>query len=212
MGDRPVNRHSAMTVCQACWLWTAAAGRSRSARPQGRERDRPSCSSTSASSFRRATEAARKCLGLGNAVGDPAKRGLFIGTERGKQATFHWHLRLGSDIKDLPSGAGNVRSVKFVWLALQAECSRESPVASSRRRRRAAVLRGAQRPLYEVVGNPETQPRNVRRNDADAEKALAQCRHGDWAASIPVLERKLADNRITLPQRPIMSRSCPGST
>ncbi|HEY4166584.1 MAG TPA: hypothetical protein VGM96_07395 [Reyranella sp.] len=52
------------------------------------------------------------------------------------------------------------------------------------------------------VGNPETQPRNVRRNDAEAEKALAQCRHGDWAASIPVLERKLTDNRITLPQHP----------
>lgn len=52
------------------------------------------------------------------------------------------------------------------------------------------------------VGNPETQPRNVRRNDADAEHALAQCRHGDAAASIPVLERKLADNRITLPPRP----------
>ena len=52
------------------------------------------------------------------------------------------------------------------------------------------------------VGNPETEPRNVRRNDADAEKALAQCRHGDAAASIPVLKRKLTDNRITLPQRP----------
>lgn len=52
------------------------------------------------------------------------------------------------------------------------------------------------------VGNPETQPRNVRRNDADAESALAQCRHGDAAASIPILERKLTDNRITLPQRP----------
>ena len=52
------------------------------------------------------------------------------------------------------------------------------------------------------VGNPETEPRNVRRNDADAEKALAQCRHGDAAASIPVLERKLVDNRMTLPQRP----------
>lgn len=51
------------------------------------------------------------------------------------------------------------------------------------------------------VGNPETEPRNVRRNDAEAEKALVQCRHGDAAASIPVLERKLADNRITLPQR-----------
>jgi uncharacterized protein (UPF0147 family) len=52
------------------------------------------------------------------------------------------------------------------------------------------------------VGNPETEPRNVRRNDAEAEKALAQCRHGDAAASIPVLERKLVDNRITLPHRP----------
>lgn len=52
------------------------------------------------------------------------------------------------------------------------------------------------------VGNPETQPRKVRRNDAEAEKALSQCRQGDTAASIPVLERKLTDNRITLPQRP----------
>jgi uncharacterized protein (UPF0147 family) len=49
------------------------------------------------------------------------------------------------------------------------------------------------------VGNPETEPRNVRRNDAEAEEALSQCRHGNAAASIPVLERKLADNRITLP-------------
>jgi hypothetical protein len=52
------------------------------------------------------------------------------------------------------------------------------------------------------VGNPVTEPRNVRRNDAEAEKALAQCRHGEPAASIPVLERKLTDNRMTLPQRP----------
>jgi hypothetical protein len=52
------------------------------------------------------------------------------------------------------------------------------------------------------VGNPETEPRNVRRNDAEAEKALSQCRRGDASASIPVLERKLTDNRITLPQRP----------
>ena len=51
------------------------------------------------------------------------------------------------------------------------------------------------------VGNPETEPRGVRRNDADAENALAQCRHGDPAASIRVLERKLTDNRIALPQR-----------
>lgn len=52
------------------------------------------------------------------------------------------------------------------------------------------------------VGNPETEPRKIRRNDAEAEKALSQCRQGDAVASIPVLERKLTDNRITLPQRP----------
>ena len=56
--------------------------------------------------------------------------------------------------------------------------------------------------LYQrYVGNPETEPRNVRRNDADAEEALTQCRRGNTAASIPVLERKLSDNKITLPQR-----------
>lgn len=52
------------------------------------------------------------------------------------------------------------------------------------------------------VGNPETQPHNVRRNDATAEEAMAQCRRGDAAAAIPVLERKLTDNRLTLPPRP----------
>ena len=46
------------------------------------------------------------------------------------------------------------------------------------------------------VGNPETEPRNVRRNDADAEAALAQCRHGEPVVSIPVLERKLVDNIV----------------
>jgi hypothetical protein len=51
------------------------------------------------------------------------------------------------------------------------------------------------------VGNPETEPRGVRRNDATAEDAMARCRQGDAAASIPVLERKLTENRITLPPR-----------
>lgn len=51
------------------------------------------------------------------------------------------------------------------------------------------------------VGNPETEPRNIRRNDAAAEDAMVQCRHGNAAAAIPVLERKLSDNRITLPAR-----------
>ena len=56
--------------------------------------------------------------------------------------------------------------------------------------------------LYQrYVGNPETEPRNVRRNDVDADSAITQCRRGNTAAAIPVLERKLSDNKITLPQR-----------
>ena len=51
------------------------------------------------------------------------------------------------------------------------------------------------------VGNPETEPRNIRRNDAAAEDAMAQCRQGNAGIAIPVLERKLSDNRITLPAR-----------
>jgi hypothetical protein len=49
------------------------------------------------------------------------------------------------------------------------------------------------------VGNPVTEPRNIRRNDPAADEAVTQCRQGNAAAAIPVLERKLADNRITLP-------------
>jgi hypothetical protein len=33
-----------------------------------------------------------------------------------------------------------------------------------------------------------------------ADNAMAQCRQGN-ATGVPVLERKLTDNRITLPQR-----------
>ncbi len=51
------------------------------------------------------------------------------------------------------------------------------------------------------VGNPETEPRGLRRNDAAADAALAQCREGNAVAAIPVLERKLVDNKITLPVR-----------
>ena len=51
------------------------------------------------------------------------------------------------------------------------------------------------------VGNPVTEPRSIRRNDVVADEALYQCRRGEPAAAIPVLERKLIDNRITLPAR-----------
>ena len=61
---------------------------------------------------------------------------------------------------------------------------------------------GALSQLYmRYVGNPETEPRGIRRNDAEAEDAMSRCRRGDPAAAIPVLERKLTDNRITLPAR-----------
>ena len=61
---------------------------------------------------------------------------------------------------------------------------------------------GALSQLYmRYVGNPETEPRGIRRNDAEAEDAMAQCRRGNPAAAIAVLERKLTDNRITLPAR-----------
>jgi hypothetical protein len=51
------------------------------------------------------------------------------------------------------------------------------------------------------VGNPELRPSSIRRNDVTADTALAQCRAGDTASAIPVLERKLVDNRFTLPAR-----------
>jgi hypothetical protein len=49
------------------------------------------------------------------------------------------------------------------------------------------------------VGNPETEPRGIRRTDATADDALAQCRRGNSAGAIPVLERKLRDAGFTLP-------------
>ena len=61
---------------------------------------------------------------------------------------------------------------------------------------------GALSQLYmRYVGNPETEPRSIRRNDVAADTALAQCREGNAVAAIPVLERKLVDNKITLPAR-----------
>lgn len=51
------------------------------------------------------------------------------------------------------------------------------------------------------IGNPVTEPRGIRRNDAAGDEAVSQCRRGDTAAAIPVLERKLTDNGFTLPSR-----------
>ncbi len=51
------------------------------------------------------------------------------------------------------------------------------------------------------VGKTVTESSSIRRNDADADRALSQCRHGDAIPAIPVLERKLANNGFTLPAR-----------
>lgn len=51
------------------------------------------------------------------------------------------------------------------------------------------------------VGNPELRPSSIRRSDVTADTALAQCRAGNAADAIPVLERKLVDNRFALPAR-----------
>jgi hypothetical protein len=51
------------------------------------------------------------------------------------------------------------------------------------------------------IGNPELRPGSVRRSDVTGDTALEQCRAGDSARAIPVLERKLIDNGFTLPAR-----------
>ena len=51
------------------------------------------------------------------------------------------------------------------------------------------------------VGNPETEPRGIRRNDVAADIAVAQCRAGNAIDAIPVLERKLIENKFSLPAR-----------
>ena len=44
-------------------------------------------------------------------------------------------------------------------------------------------------------GNGGTRP------DLDTAEAISECRKGNTAAGIPVLEQKLRNSRITLPQR-----------
>lgn len=51
------------------------------------------------------------------------------------------------------------------------------------------------------VGNPITETSSIRRNDAEAQRALAQCQQRNPGPAIPVLERKLLDAGFTLPPR-----------
>jgi hypothetical protein len=56
--------------------------------------------------------------------------------------------------------------------------------------------------LYQrYVGNPITETSSIRRNDAEAQRALAQCQQRNPGPAIPVLERKLLDAGFTLPPR-----------
>ncbi len=53
------------------------------------------------------------------------------------------------------------------------------------------------------IGGDDTSPKlgyKLRAN-LDAQAAVAQCRAGDAAAAIPVLERELIANKFTLPRR-----------
>jgi hypothetical protein len=51
------------------------------------------------------------------------------------------------------------------------------------------------------VGRSEAGPRSPVRPDVTAGVALAKCREGDAATSIPILERKLVNGGFTLPPR-----------
>ena len=94
--------------------------------------------------------------------------------------------------------------MKRFLLATAALALLSSPGAPSAQTSASADLRycAALSQVYmRYVGNPESEPRSIRRNDPAADEALAQCRQGNAAAAIPVLERKLTDNRFSLPAR-----------
>lgn len=85
--------------------------------------------------------------------------------------------------------------------ALGMLCSSSLPARSAGSASDSRYCEALSQLYMRYIGNPETEPRNIRRNDAEAERALNQCRQGNAAAAIPVLERKLTDNRIALPRR-----------
>jgi hypothetical protein len=91
------------------------------------------------------------------------------------------------------------------FLLAAASALPSSPVVpSAQTRNSSADLRccaALSRFYMRYIGNPETEPRSMRRNDASADEALAQCHQGKAEAAIPVRERKLIGNRFTLPAR-----------
>jgi hypothetical protein len=51
------------------------------------------------------------------------------------------------------------------------------------------------------IGRDESSPGERGQKSAEGNIAVMQCRQGNAAASIPVLEKKLTNNRFTLPPR-----------
>ena len=51
------------------------------------------------------------------------------------------------------------------------------------------------------VGRSEAGPHSPVRPDVNGGVALAKCKEGDFAAGIPILERKLTNAGVTLPPR-----------
>ena len=52
------------------------------------------------------------------------------------------------------------------------------------------------------VGSAETSPRRLaRRFDLESRVAMAKCEEGDAATAIPILERKLTNAKVPLPER-----------
>ena len=52
------------------------------------------------------------------------------------------------------------------------------------------------------VGSYDTAPRKqVKRFDVEGRVAIAKCQEGDAEAAIPILERKLVNAKVGLPQR-----------
>jgi len=53
------------------------------------------------------------------------------------------------------------------------------------------------------LGSPEDTERKFQASrDPEARWAMERCRYGDPLAGIPILERKLANGKVTLPPRP----------
>src|SRR5579883_927296 len=73
-------------------------------RPEGRQPNAPFTLLHEGEQLQARDRGGAQVVWLGNTVRHPPQRGLFIGAERGKQATFHGYLRLGCASKTFHLG------------------------------------------------------------------------------------------------------------